>query len=146
MKNYLNRDERQIATFLCVMYGLVENLVANDKNLSKDERTALKYTHTYLDKYIMALMNRVGRDEGERIYREVIDKKILLKPKTYNDGQLIVDKHCLEEVARMAVETHCFGCKREDWRNCGLYQCMDKLDMGEIYDGADKCDFYYEEE
>lgn len=145
MKNYLNQEERRIATYICIVYGLIETLFANKKNISKEELTALKYSDTYLDKYIQALIRRVGPEEGNRIYKEAMNNKVELKPKNY-EGQLVVDKDSLEEVARMAVETHCFGCKREDWRNCGLYKCMDKLQMGQICDEPGKCEFYYEKE
>lgn len=145
MKNYLNREERQIATFICVMFTLVGDLLENDKNLSKEEITALKYSNTYLDKYIKALIDRVGAVEGNRIYKQARDNKVELKPKNY-DGQLIVDKNCMEEVARMAVETHCFGCKRTDWRNCELAHFMHTLKIGRICDDLSRCEFYYEED
>lgn len=145
MKNYLNQEERRVATYICIVYGLIETLFENKKNISKEELTALKYADTYLDKYIQALIRRVGPVEGDRIYREAMNNKVELVPKNY-DGQLVVDKNALEEVARMAVETHCFGCKRDDWRNCELYRCMDKLKMGRVCDEPGKCEFYYEED
>lgn len=145
MKNYLNREERRISTYICIVYGLIETLFENKKNMSKEEITALKYSNTYLDKYIQALIRRVGPEEGNRIYNEAMNNKVELKPKNY-DGQLVVDKNSLEEVARMAVETHCFGCTRSDWRNCELYRCMDKLQMGRVCEETGKCEFYYEKE
>lgn len=113
MKTYLNREERRIATYICIVYGLIDTIFEFKENLSKKEITALKYANTYLTKYIEALINRVGGEEGERIYREARDNVVELKPKNY-DGQLIVDKDSMEEVCRMAVESHCFGCDRVD--------------------------------
>lgn len=145
MKDYLNREERRIATFICVMYSIVENLLETNKHLSKDETTALKYAHTYLDKYITALIKRVGVEEGNRIYKLARDNKVELIQKQY-DGQLLVDKNCMEEVARMAVETHCFGCKRTDWHNCELCKFMHTLKLGRICEDTNRCEFYYDEE
>lgn len=145
MKTYLNRDERRIATYICITHGLIDTIFDFKENISKEEITALKYTHTYLEKYIEALIKRVGADEGMRIYKEARDNVVELKPKNY-DGQLLVDKDCMEEVARLAVETHCFGCKRTDWRNCQLYRFMDKLGMGKVNEVPGKCEFYYDKE
>lgn len=143
MKDYLNREERRIATYICIVYGLIEKLFENKSNMSKEELTALKYSNTYLGKYITALIGRVGPAEGNRIYKEAMYNKVELKPKSY-DGQFIVDKESLEAVAQMAVETHCFGCKRVDWRNCGLFKCMNNLQMGAVNEEPGKCEFYYE--
>ena len=145
MKNYLNREERRIATYICIMYGLIDTIFDFKENISKEEVTALKYSNTYLQKYIEALIKRVGPDEGMRIYREARDNVVELKPKNF-EGQLIVDKDSMEEVCRMSVEKHCFGCKRVDWQNCGLYKCMNKIGVGRVSDEEGKCEFYYEEE
>lgn len=145
MKTYLNREERRIATYICIVYGLIDTLLKNKDNISKEEVTALKYTNTYLEKYINGLIKRVGAEEGRRIYKEANDNVVELKPRSY-DGQYIVDKDSLEEIARMAVETHCFGCKKEDWRNCMLYKWMNKVGMGRVTDDEEKCEFFYEEE
>lgn len=142
MKTYLNREERRIATYICIVYGLIDTIFQFKQNISKEEITALKYTNTYLEKYISALVKRVGPEEGERIYKEARDHKVELVPRNY-EGQLIVDKDCMEEVARMAVETHCFDCKREDWRNCELCHFMHKLGIGRICDDEGKCEFWY---
>ena len=145
MKTYLNREERRLATYICIVYGLIDTIFEFKDNISKQEITALKYANTYLTKYIEALINRVGREEGERIYKEARDHVVELKPKNYN-GQLIVDKDSMEEVCRMAVEANCFGCDRVDWRNCGLYKCMNNMEVGIVNDTKGKCEFYYEEE
>ena len=145
MKTYLNREERRIATYICIVYGLIDTIFEFKENISKEEITALKYSNTYLQKYIEALIKRVGAEEGMRIYKEARDNVVELKPKNY-DGQLIVDKDSMEEVCRMAVEAHCFGCDRVDWRNCELYKCMNKIGVGRVSDEEGKCEFYYEEE
>jgi len=144
MKNYLSRDERQIATYVCIMYGLIDTIFKYKDNISKEEVTNLKYANTYLAKYIDALIKRVGAAEGDRIYRQARDNVVDLKPRNY-DGQYIVDKDSLEEVCRMAVEKHCFGCKRQGWHNCGLYKCMDKMGVGRVNDDNNgRCEFYYD--
>lgn len=142
MKTYLNREERRIATYICIVYGLIDTIFDSKENISKEEITALKYTNTYLQKYIEALIRRVGQDEGMRIYKEARDNVVELKPKNY-DGQLIVDKDSMEEVCRMAVEANCFGCKKVGWHNCGLYKCMHKVGMGKVDEDYDGCEFYY---
>ena len=145
MKTYLSHDERQICTYFAIVYGLIEGLLSNQiKNISKEEVTALRYTHTHLNKYIKALINRVGPVEGDRIYRLAASSIVELKPKNY-EGQLVVDKDCMEEVARMALEANCFGCKRCDWHNCGLYNFMKKLGIGSTNDTKGKCEFWYDE-
>lgn len=145
MKTYLSHDERQISTYFTIVYGLIETLLSEHrKNISNEEAKTLKYAHTYLKKYIQALISRVGQVEGDRIYRLAKDSIVELKPKNY-DGQLVVDKDCMEEVARMALEANCFGCKRCDWHNCGLYGFMKKLGIGSTNDTKGKCEFWYDE-
>jgi hypothetical protein len=143
MKTYLNREERRIATYFCIVYGLIDGVMKFKDSISKEEVTALKYVNTYLEKYIDALIKRVGPEEGRRIHREAMENKVELKPKNY-DGQLIVDKTCMEEVARYAVEGKCFGCERNDWRNCELCHFMHKIGMGRIEDDEMKCEFWFE--
>ena len=143
MKTYLNREERRIATYICIVYGLIDTIFKFKDNISKQEVKALKYVNTYLEKYIDALIKRVGGEEGERIYKEARDNVVELKPRNY-DGQLLVDKDSMEEVARYAVEGKCFGCERNDWRNCELCKFMHKLGMGRIEDDETKCEFWYE--
>jgi len=146
MKTYLNHSERQIASYFAITYGLIDaTLEEQAKNISKEEKTALKYAHTYLEKYIQALIKRVGINEGDRIYKIARDSKVELKPKSYDEGQLIVDKDAMEEVARMAVETHCFGCNRVDWRNCELCKFMDRLGIESLNDTKGQCEFRYDE-
>ena len=142
MKTYLNGEERRITTFIMLMYGIISTLLKNTDNISKEEVKCLKYINTYIDKYIEALTNRVGKEENKRIYNEAMNNKIELKPKSY-EGQLLVDKDCLEEVCRMAVEANCFGCKKVGWHNCGLYKCMHKAGMGKVDEDYDGCEFYY---
>ena len=142
MKTYLNGEERRITTFIMLMYGIISTLLKNTDNISKEETKCLKYINTYIDKYIEALTNRVGKEENKRIYNEAMNNKVELKPKSY-EGQLLVDKDCLEEVCRMAVEANCFGCKRVGWHNCGLYKCMHKVGMGKVDEDYDGCEFYY---
>ena len=143
MKTYLNREERRIATYFCIVYGLIDGVMKFKDNISKEEVTALKYVNTYLEKYIDALIKRVGSEEGMRIHKEAMENKVELKPKSY-DGQLIVDQTCMEEVARYAVEGKCFGCERNDWRNCELCNFMHKIGMGRIEDDEEKCEFWFE--
>lgn len=143
MKTYLNREERRIATYFCIVYGLIDGVMKYKDNISKEEVTALKYVNTYLEKYIDALIKRVGAEEGMRIHREAMENKVELTPKSY-DGQLIVDKGCMEEVARYAVEGKCFGCERVDWQNCELCKFMHKIGIGRIEDDETKCEFWYD--
>ena len=146
MKTYLSHDERQISTYFAICYGLIETVInERGKNLSQEEITALKYSRTHLEKYIHALIKRVGRVEGDRIFRLAQSSKVEIKPKKY-EGQFIVDKEALEEVARIAVEAKCFGCTRVDWHNCGLYQCQKKMDVGSTNDTKGKCEFWYDQE
>ena len=145
MKTYLSHDERQIATYFAIVYGLIETqLEEHGKNISKEEKTSLKYAHTYLQKYIQALVKRVGIKEGDRIYRLARDSKVEINPKNY-DGQFIVDKESLEYTCAIAVEAKCFGCEREDWYNCGLYNCQKKMGVGSVNDTKGKCEFWYDE-
>jgi hypothetical protein len=145
MKTYLNHEERQMSAFFGVCYGLIETtLNEHSKNMSKKEITCLKYSYTYLKKYIKALVERVGEVEGDRIYRLVRDNLVELRPRNY-DGQLMVDKDVMEEVARMALEANCFGCTRVDYNNCGLCKFMDKLGVGSVNDTEGKCEFWYDE-
>lgn len=146
MKTYLNHAERQLASFFAICYGMIDSALEEwGDNISKEETTALKYSHTHLKKFIQALIKRVGANEGDRIYKVARDNKVELKPKNYDDGQLIVDKDSMEEVARMAVETHCFGCNRVDWRNCELCKFMDKLGIESLNDTKGQCEFRYDE-
>ena len=43
----------------------------------------------------------------------------------------------------MAVEANCFGCKRKDWHNCGLYKCMHKVGIGNVDEDYDGCEYDY---
>ena len=142
MKNYLNGEERRIAVGIMCVYGVISVILERTNALSKDEIKFLKYINTYIDKYIQALEDRVGKQEIQRIYNEAINSRIEVKPKSY-EGQFIVDKDSLEEVARMAVEANCFGCKRKDWHNCGLYKCMHKVGIGNVDEDYDGCEYYY---
>ena len=145
MKTYLSHDERQTCTYFAIVYGMIETqLELFSKNMSKEEQTMLKYGHTYLQKYIQAVVKRVGVIEGDRIYRMARDNTVEMKPKNY-DGQLVVDKNDMEEVARMALEANCFGCNRTDWHNCGLCRFMEKLGIGSTNDTEGKCEFWYDE-
>ncbi len=145
MKTYLSHDERQVCTYFSICYGMIDAQIERfGNNMSPEERTALKYAHTYLKKYIQALVKRVGQHEGERIYRLARDNQVEMKPKSY-EGQLIVDKDVMEEVARMALEANCFGCERKDWQNCGLCKFMDTLGVGSTNDTEGKCEFWYDE-
>ena len=145
MKTYLSHYERQTATYFAIVYGIIDSqLELYGKNMSKEEVTSLKYAHTYLQKYITALIKRVGSIEGDRIYRLARDSEVEIKPKNY-DGQLVVDKDVMEEVTRMALEANCFGCNRVDWHNCGLCKFMENLGIGTTNDTEGKCEFWYDE-
>lgn len=90
MKTYLNQDERQIATFYSIMYGLIDTRLKNKNitnNMSDGEVTNLKYARTYLEKYIKALVDRVGIKEGDRIYRNAQNNKVELIPRGTDNGQ-----------------------------------------------------------
>ena len=144
MKTYLNSEERRQNTFFAIVYGMIDGYLEHKENFTEKEVKWLTSTHTSLFEYIQALGERVGQDELMRIYREARDNKAELKPKFY-EGQYIVDKNALEEICRMAVETHCFGCKIEKWEQCELYQFMDKCGMGNTGEEAGKCTFWYPE-
>ena len=145
MKTYLNHEERQISTLFAIVYGLIDKTIRErGDNMSDKEKTALKYAHTYMKKYIIALVERVGDIEGDRIYRLANSSEVEIKPRNY-DGQLIVDKDVMEEVARMALEQHCFGCNRVDWHNCGLCKFMEGLGITSTNDTKGKCEFWYDE-
>ena len=145
MKNYLNQDERKKNTLICVMFAIIEELMQR-ANGSKEEVTCLKYAHTYLEKYIKALIKRVGYEEGHRIKKEAEYNYVQLKPRVHEDeGQQVVDKECMEGVAAMCLEKCCFGCKREDWRNCHLCNYMQGLDIETIYGFEDRCMYWYPE-
>ena len=146
MKPYLNHDERQIVTYFAICFGMVEAfLEERSQNLSKEEITALKYSHTYLKKYIQAMVERVGEVEGDRIYRMARDNQAELRPKKY-DGQLIVDKEVMIGTADMALKANCIGCNRVDYNNCPLCKFMDVLGVGSINDTKGLCEYRYEKE
>lgn len=145
MKTYLSHDERITATYFAICFGMIKNYSEQfGKNMDKKEKTYLKYARTYLSKYIKELVKRVGQDEGDRVYRLARDSTVEMKPINY-EGQLIVDKNVMEEVARMALEANCFGCERKDWRNCALCKFMDTLGVGSTNDTEGKCEFWYDE-
>lgn len=143
MKNYLNQEERKKNTLICVMFAIVEELMQR-ANGSKEEITNLKYAHTYLEKYIKALIKRVGYEEGNRIWREARDSYVQIKPKVHeDDGQQVVDRECMEGVAAMCLEKYCFGCERNDWQNCELCRYMKRLGIETIYGIDNKCMYWY---
>jgi hypothetical protein len=145
MKNYLNQEERKKNTLICVMFAIVEELMQR-ANGSKEEITNLKYAHTYLQKYITSLIKRVGYEEGNRIWREARDSYVQIKPKVHeDDGQQLVDKECMEGMAEKCLKAYCFGCKREDWRNCELCKYMKRLGIETIYGFEDRCTYWYPE-
>lgn len=143
MKTYLSSAERRSNTFFAIVYGMIEVYLEHQDNFSEEEIKWLKSAHTSLYEYIGALGKRVGQDELMRIYREARDNHAELKPVHY-DGQYIVDKNALEEICRMAVEANCFGCTKEQWQKCELYQFMDKCGMGNNEEKEGKCVFWYE--
>lgn len=146
MKTYLNHAERQLASFFAICYGLIDSALEEwGDNISKEERTSLRYSRTHLKNYIQALIKRVGINEGDRIYKIARDNKVELKPKSYDDGQLVVDKDAMEQIAGMAVEANCFGCNRVDWRNCELCKFMDRLGIESLNDTKGQCEFRYDE-
>lgn len=144
MKNYLSREERRLATFFCIMYGLIETVMQYKENISKEEVTELKYTNTHLGKYITALANRVGSDEGKRLHKEALSHRVELVPKSF-DGQFIVDKEALEGALLYAVKGTCDKCTHgvDYYNTCDLYKCMAKLGMGSNSKHEDKCEFNY---
>lgn len=145
MKNYLNQEERKKNTLICVMFAIVEELMQR-ANGSKEEITNLKYAHTYLQKYITSLIKRVGYEEGNRIWREARDSYVQIKPKVHEEeGYQLVDKECMEGIAEKCLEAYCFGCKREDWRNCELCKYMKRLGIETIYGFEDRCMYWYPE-
>ena len=146
MKTYLNHNERQIAGYFAIVYGMIETVLSEPslKNISKKEATALRYTHTHLRKYIRALLERVGEVEGDRLFRLARDNEVELKPRNY-DGKLVVDREAMIEVSRMALEANCFGCERKDWNNCKLCQMMDIIGVGSTNDTEGKCEYWYDE-
>lgn len=143
MKTYLNSAERRQNTFFAIVYGMIDGYLEREDNFSKEEVKWLKSAHLSLLEYIQALGKRVGQDELMRIYREARDNRAELKPASY-DGQFIVDKNALEEICRMAVETHCFGCEKERWQECELYKFMEKCGMGCTNEQEGKCTYWYE--
>lgn len=145
MKDYLNQEERKKNTLICIMYGVVEELI-HKNNGGKQEMKNLKYVHTYIRKYVHELMDRVGCKEGSRIKREAEYNYVQLKPRVHEDeGQQVVSKECMEGVAEMCLRKYCFGCTREDWRNCHLCNYMQGLDIETIYGFEDRCMYWYPE-
>lgn len=147
MKGYLNSEERQQAMYMFISHGIFSGILAESgKNMSKEERTNIKYIVTYIGKYFDALRERVGQKEIMRICKEGEGNTVVIKPKRY-DGMYTIDKNALEEIARMAVEANCFGCNREDFHECELHNYMKKAGMGSVGDSnGGRCDFYYEKE
>ena len=104
----------------------------------------LEQMHKHLELYLKALIDRVGVQEGDRIYRLARSSIIELKQRT-NDGQYIVGKDDLEEVCRYALEANCFGCKKTNWHNCALYKIMKNMGIGSVNDTKGLCEFYFDE-
>ena len=144
MKNYLNQDERKTVTLICVMFAKVQEMLEAN-NGSKEEMKVLKYSHTYLRKYIEEVIKRVGYEEGNRVWREARDSNVLLKPKSYEDGQQLVDKESMDGIAEKCLQAYCFGCTRNDWQNCELCKYMKKLSIETIYGFKDRCMYWYPE-
>ena len=146
MKDYLNSEERQQVMYIFISHGIMSGILeTNRKNMSKGEITALKYITTHIEKYFDALLERVGKKEIQRICRESEDYTAVIKPRKH-DGFYTIDKNALEEIARMAVEANCFGCKKEDFTKCELYKYMKKAGMGRVDETPKRCDYYYEKE
>lgn len=147
MKNYLNSDERMQNVFIAVVYGIISVYLENRSNYTTEEIKWLESAYMSLHEYIQALGNRVGDKELYRIHTMSQEYKPILRPRSDKcDGQFIVDKNSIEEICRLAVETHCFGCQREDYQNCELCRFMDKIGMGVNEEQAGKCSYYYEKE
>ena len=144
MKTYLNQDERKTVTLICVMFAKVQEMLEAN-NGSKEEMKVLKYSHTYLQKYIEEVIKRVGYEEGNRIWREARDSNVLLKPKSYEEGQQLVDRESMDGIAEKCLKAYCFGCTRNDWQNCELCKYMKKLSIETIYGFKDRCMYWYPE-
>lgn len=143
MKDYLNQEERKKNTLICIMYGVMQELLERN-NGSKEEMKNLKLAYTYIRKYVHELMERVNYSEGQRIKREATYNYVQLKPKVHEDeGQQVVDKECMEGIAEKCIRAYCFGCERHDWQNCELYEYMHKLDIETIYGIDNKCMYWY---
>ena len=147
MKTYLNSEERNTNVLFCLVCDIVCYYLERKENFSDEEIKWLESTRTSLLEYLRALGKRIGEKEATRILREAETSKPVLKPRGDKcDGQFIVDKNTLEEICRMAVETHCFGCAKEDYQNCELCRFMDRVGMGSNEEKEGKCTYWYPKE
>jgi len=144
MKNYLNAEERNSNVFLLLLYEITESYLERKDNFSDEEIKWLKSINMSLYEYVQALRKRVGQKEIDRIVREASTSKPVIKPRSdKGESQYLVDKDTLEEICRFAVETHCFGCNREDYQNCPLCRFMDRAGMGSLAEQPGKCTYWY---
>lgn len=147
MKTYLNSEERNTNVLFYLVCDIIIYYLERKENFSQDEVKWLESTRVSLLEYLNALNQRIGEKEAYRLMREANNSKPVIKPRGDKcEGQYLIDKNTLEEICRLAVESHCFGCVREDYQNCPLCRFMDRAGMGSSDEQPNKCTYWYPKE
>lgn len=130
MKTYLNANERMHSAHLMLCINGSQKLLDNP-GISKEERTNLKYIHTYAKKWWAALLKRVGIEEQQRIQRMFTDMKPVLESKRKEARKLPISDEVVGNMLELFIEVFCKNCDLSDadCTTCPVFQMNQDMNI-----------------
>lgn len=156
MKTYLNREERTDMIYFCSLLGFLDKKFLQDwcnrdNIISKDEKKYIRTAVSYMDKVMISMMERLGRDFVERLVAEIKDSEIFVMPKTRaqikkkefmeQDNVVASSLDDVYELAGIALTT-CNQCTETRYEQCKLRKCAMDLNIPAYNEYAtNKCQY-----
>jgi len=150
MKLYMNKKERENFCVISLVAGIIDDILRDSTDISKEEHRDLKTAQTWIYKFMDSIIKRKEKDTVEQILRDIKTSEIMVLPKLQAQlewerrkeklGYIHVNRDTLLDMAENAL-IGCENCTKKDYKECSLRKCFMELEI-EPYDlNAEGCQY-----
>lgn len=143
---YLNRATKERMVALLILNATYQEFLQQEEKMKElfgpDGWKWLKTSKTLVVKAMGQLMDRIGEEESLKLVNLSKQSQYVVvsrfAPDKTQPSTVGVDTQALYDMASLAIGNHCTGCTEKKFKQCGVFQTMQRADIPAADNGAKK--------
>lgn len=147
MKKYISANERKDIVAFIISIGIGQSIIDRTQDTSSyEEKRRIGMINNHIEKYIKAVIHRVGDEEGGRLKRYLGDSQVEVKTRSsvVADGKYKnFQKEDVLDLCEDLIKYKCLNCTDKKYHQCRMYNLMQDLEVWMVAPNIKLCPYSY---
>ncbi len=143
---YLNRATKERMVALLILNATYQEFLQQEDKMKElfgaDGWKYLKTSKSFMMKSMEQLMERLGSEEASKLHNLAKHSQYVVVSRFAADKNLPssvgIDVHALYDMSSLAIGNHCTGCTKQKFKQCGVFQTMQKAEIPAASNASNK--------